>query len=306
MTTEFFPQPYKYPKILLTGATGQVGWELHRSLRPLGNIWAPIRQEFDLADPESLRNKIRDYRPSLIVNPAAYTAVDQAESESELAHVINTEAPKILAEEAHNLGIPLIHYSTDYVFDGSKNEPYTEHDEPNPLNVYGRTKLEGERAIQASHDQYLILRTSWIYSPDRGKNFYTTMQQLFHEKEEIKVVDDQIGAPTSARFLGETTAQIISQLKAREEGEHRWGLYHLRGHEFMSWHGFATKIFEKIHSQSSTAYRIKYILPISSCEYPTIARRPRNSKLSNDLIISRFVLDLPDKEDCARSSRQVF
>ena len=271
----------KYPKILLTGGTGQVGYELQTTLKPLGTVWAPSRQEFDLSDPESLRAKIQACQPNLIVNPAAYTAVDQAESEPELAQVINAVAPRVMAEEAHKLGIPLIHYSTDYVFDGTKTEPYTEEDEPNPLNVYGKTKLEGERAIQKAHDQYLILRTSWVYSPTRGKNFYRTMLRLFQEKEEIRVVDDQIGAPTSAQFLAEKTAEVLSQLKTKEEDENRWGLYHLTGPEVMSWYGFAMKIFA-VESRTH-AFTLQLIKPVSSEEYSQAAIRPKNSRLTSKI-----------------------
>jgi len=270
----------KYPKILLTGGTGQVGYELQTMLKPLGSVWAPSHQEFDLANPESLRKKIQDYQPDLIVNPAAYTAVDQAESEPELARTINAEAPRVMAEEAHKRRIPLIHYSTDYVFDGTKTEPYTEEDEPNPLNVYGKTKLEGERAIQQAHDQYLILRTSWVYSPTRGKNFYRTMLKLFQEKEEIHVVDDQIGAPTSAQFLAEKTAQILNRLKTKEQGEDRWGLYHLTEGEVMSWYRFASKIYIEFMVDNVNRLITKRIVPMSSNEYPVAAKRPKMSLLS--------------------------
>jgi dTDP-4-dehydrorhamnose reductase len=274
----------KYPKILLTGGTGQVGYELQTTLKSLGNVWAPGRQEFDLSDPESLRAKIQAYRPDLIVNPAAYTAVDQAESEPELASIINAEAPRVIAEEAHKLGIPLIHYSTDYVFDGTKTEPYTEGDVPNPLNVYGRTKLEGERAIQHVHDQYLILRTSWVYSPTRGKNFYRTMLRLFQEKEEIRVVDDQIGAPTSAQFLAEKTAEILSQLKTKQEDENRWGLYHLTESEVMSWYGFAQKVAQDAVAMGLNL-KTKKIWPIPSSEFEMAAKRPSNSQIDCSKIL---------------------
>ena len=274
----------KYPKILLTGGTGQVGYELQTTLKPFGAVWVPGRDEFDHANPESLRAKIQAYRPDLIVNPAAYTAVDQAESEPELVYMINAEAPRVLAEEAHKLGIPLIHYSTDYVFDGTKTEPYTEADEPNPLNVYGRTKLEGERAIQQAHDQYLILRTSWVYSPTRGKNFYRTMLRLFQEKEEIRVVDDQIGAPTSAQFLAEKTAEILSQLKTKEQGEDRWGLYHLTESEVMSWYDFSSSIYSRFKAHDRQLVVTRLIVPISSSEFSVVARRPKMSILANEKI----------------------
>ena len=275
----------KYPKILLTGGTGQVGYELQATLKPLGSVWAPGRNEFDLSDPESLRAKIQAYQPNLIVNPAAYTAVDQAESEPELAHIINAEAPRVMAEEANKLGVPLIHYSTDYVFDGEKTELYTEEDEPNPLNVYGKTKLEGERAIQHAHDQYLILRTSWVYSPTRGKNFYRTMLRLFQEKEEIRVVDDQIGAPTSAQFLAEKTTEILSQLKTKEEGEDLWGLYHLTEPEVMSRYGFAKDIYAKYKTNNP---KIEvHVVAIKGIEYGGLMR-PQNSVLSLEKIKRNF------------------
>jgi dTDP-4-dehydrorhamnose reductase len=280
----------KYPKILLTGGTGQVGYELQTTLKPLGAVWAPSRQEFDLSDPESLRAKIQTYQPDLIVNPAAYTAVDQAESEPELAHATNAEAPRVMAEEAHKLGIPLIHYSTDYVFDGSKTEPYTEEDVPNPLNVYGKTKLEGERVIQQAHDQCLILRTSWVYSPTQGKNFYRTMLRLFQEKEEIRVVDDQIGAPTSAQFLAEKTAEILSQLKTKEEGENRWGIYHLTESDAMSWYDFSSSIYSKFRAHDRHTVVTRRIVPISSSEFLFVARRPMMSILSNEKIRKYFVI----------------
>lgn len=269
----------KYPKILLTGGTGQIGYELRRTMTSLGNVWAPGRDEFDLADPESLRVKIQDYQPNLIVNPAAYTLVDQAESEPKFVRVINEEAPRVMAEESYKLNIPLIHYSTDYVFDGAKTGPYTEDDVPNPLNVYGKTKLGGEHAIQAAHDQYLILRTSWVYSPTRGKNFYRTMLRFFQEKDEIRVVDDQIGAPTSAQFIAEKTAKILSQLKTKQEDEDRWGLYHLTENQTTSWYGFAQMILEQ-SKKGSSDLKVKLIQPVSSNEFKTAAKRPINSQLS--------------------------
>lgn len=279
----------KYPKILLTGGTGQIGYELQTTLKPLGTVWAPRRDEFDLANPESLRPKIQAYRPDLIVNPAAYTAVDQAELESGLARTINAEAPRVIAEEASKLNIPLIHYSTDYVFDGTKTESYTEDDVPNPLNVYGQTKFEGERAIQAAHDQYLILRTSWVYSPMRGRNFYRTMLRLFQEKEEIIVVDDQIGSPTSAQFITEKTAEILNQLKTKEQSEDRWGLYHLTEKETMSWYGFTQKILEQA-KQGGFELKVKSVKPVSSNQFKTVAKKPINSQLSCSKIAVAFEL----------------
>ena len=275
-----------YPKILLTGGTGQLGLELRQRLRPLGEVWTPTRKYFDLANPESLRQKVKDYQPNLIINLAAYTKVDQAELEPILAHSINTEAPRVLAEEAHSLGIPLIHYSTDYVFDGKKNKPYTESDKFNPLSVYGKTKLEGERAIQKAHDKYLILRTSWLYSSIHGNNFYTTMLRLFREKEVLKVVNDQIGSPTSLEFLAKATVEIISQLKTKGNSEDRWGVYHLSGEEQMSWYDFAIRICTE--AGESELFKTKKILPISSAEYSSEAARPNYSALNCEQIQQKF------------------
>jgi len=274
-------------RILLTGSTGQVGWELHRSLMPLGEIIAPNRKQFDLANPESLRSKIQEWKPDIIINPAAYTAVDQAEDEAELAFTINAAAPKVLAEEASRLKIPLIHYSTDYVFDGKKETPYTEQDAPNPLNVYGESKLVGENTIQKTTEQHLILRTSWVYS-HRRNNFLTTMLKLFQEKEEIKVVDDQVGAPTSSRILAETTAALFNN------GNHQnnimlEGIYHLTASGNTTWYDFAKEIQTALDLKEKTN-----IIPISSKEYATKAIRPPMSLLNNDKITTEISIIQPD------------
>lgn len=280
----------KYPKILLTGSTGQVGGELMQSLQSFGNLWAPPRDEFDLAKPESLRSKIQEHRPDLIVNCAAYTAVDKAELESSIAYAANAESPRVMAAEAQKLHIPLIHYSTDYVFDGEKGEPYFEEDIPAPLSVYGETKLAGERAIQETQGQYLILRTSWVYSP-RGRNFLTTMLRLFQEREEVRVVDDQVGAPTSATMLAEVTVQILRKLKVKEED--RWGLYHLTAKGQASWYGFAKEILTmaKKDSQRLPGLTVKAIHPIPTSDYPTPARRPRNSRLDTSKAAEGFQIE---------------
>jgi dTDP-4-dehydrorhamnose reductase len=267
-------------RILLTGSTGQVGWELQRSLLPLGEIISPKTQQLDLLKPESIRKNIRELKPDLIVNPAAYTAVDLAETKSDIAIMINANAPKILAEEAEKLRAPLIHYSTDYVFDGKKKGAYTEEDSPNPLNVYGLSKLKGEQEIQCITDQYLILRISWIYSR-RGKNFLTTMLRLFNENNEVNVVHDQFGAPTWSRVIAETTANIIKDLNGEEED--RWGLYHLTASGKCSWFDFAHAILKLIVLQDPVK-----IKPICSNQYDRQVDRPINSHLSNDLLISTF------------------
>ena len=275
---------YKYPKILLTGGTGQLGNELKKNLQSLGEVWSPNSKQFNLAEPETLREKIKYYQPDLIINSAAYTAVDQAELNSKLVSCINVVSTKVLAEEAFCLQIPLIHYSTDYVFDGSQKTPYTESDKPNPINVYGKTKLDGEHEIQKNHNQYLILRTSWLFGL-YGKNFYTTMLQLFKEKKTVNVVNDQVGSPTSIEFLAKATLEILSQLKKNEE-ENRWGVYHLAGEEQMTWFDFAKKIYKQ--EKNFNNFIIEKILPISHKKYLTEATRPNFSVLNCDLIQKNF------------------
>lgn len=274
--------------ILLTGINGQVGWELRRSLAPLGHVVAVDRKELDLADPEAIRAKVRAISPKLIVNPAAYTAVDRAEHEPDQARAINAIAPGVLAEAAKSCGAILVHFSTDYVFDGSKAEPYLEDDAPNPLNVYGATKLAGEQAIRASGARHLILRTSWVYGM-RGHNFLLTMQRLMRERDEIKVVDDQVGAPTWSRLIAEATALILAQCLSPARGADRpepWGTYHLTCAGETSWFGFAKAIAEL----GGYSMRLK---PISTAEYPTPARRPANSRLDNGKLARTFGIRLP-------------
>lgn len=271
-------------KILLTGATGQVGWELSRALAPLGGLITPDSTEFNLAEPESLRKNIREWKPDIIVNPAAYTAVDQAEREHDLVFRVNADSPKVLAEEAERLNIPMIHYSTDYVFDGEKGEPYRESDETRPLNIYGESKLQGEMAIQNIVEQHIILRTSWIYSL-RGSNFLTTMLRLFKEKDEISVVNDQIGAPTWSRMVAEVTAIIMSQLHQKENG---WGLYHLSASGESSWYHFVKEI-KRVEDEK----RKFSINAISSEQYVTAAIRPKNSLLNSRKLSQQWNVKLP-------------
>lgn len=273
-------------RILLTGKNGQVGWELQRALAPLGEVVAVDRQVLDLADPDAIRAVIRDVQPQLIVNPAAYTAVDKAESEPDLAQAVNGTAPGIMAEEAKRLGAALIHYSTDYVFDGAKDGAYVEDDPTNPLNVYGQTKLAGEQAIRASGAAHLILRTSWVYGA-RGKNFLLTMLRLAKEREELKIVADQIGAPTWSRHIAETTAQILAQRIGLwpELG----GLYHFSAGGSTSWHGFAAAIVEL----GGIAPQPR-LIPIPTSEYPLPAARPKNSLMSNAALAAAFGLTMPD------------
>jgi len=274
--------------ILLTGVKGQVGWELQRSLASLGEVVAVDREDMDLADAAAIHTKVRELAPRVIVNPAAYTAVDRAESEPEGARLINAVAPGILAEAALRCGAILVHYSTDYVFDGSKDSAYLEDDAPHPLNVYGATKLAGEAAIRAAGVRHLILRTSWVYGL-RGGNFLLTMQRLMRERTELKIVDDQIGAPTWSRLIAEATAQILAQCLSPARGADRpepWGTYHLTCGGETSWYGFAAAIAEL------GGYPTR-LTPIPSLDYPTPARRPANSRLDNAKLARVFGLRLP-------------
>ncbi len=283
-------------KVLLLGKSGQVGWELERCLATVCEVVALDHQGMDLANPDSIRNTVRDIRPSLIINAAAYTAVDKAEAEPDLAMAVNGIAPGILAEEAKRLGAALIHYSTDYVFDGAKRSPYTEDDEPHPLNVYGKTKLAGERAIQAVGVSHLIVRTSWVYGA-RGKNFLLTILRLAQEKLELQIVDDQTGAPTWSRFIAQATAQILGQILHAPGGKPapRWveytGVYHLSCGGETSWYGFAANIFDKLNRTNAAAPLLK---PISTAGYPTAAARPAYSILSNTKLTETFAFALPD------------
>lgn len=274
--------------ILLTGKNGQVGWELQRTLAPLGNVHAFGSAELDLSDATALRNAVHALRPDIIVNAAAYTAVDKAESEPELAAAINTTAPGILAEEAARLGALLVHYSTDYVFDGSKDSPYLENDATSPLNVYGTTKLAGEEAIRAAGCQYLIFRTSWVYG-GRGKNFLLTMLRLAREREELKVVDDQYGAPTWSRAIAEGSALALAALACHPTTETLLGTYHLTCAGRTTWHGFTEAILD-----GAPLPRQPRLEPIPTSAYPLPAKRPTNSVLSNAKLEQAFGLVLPD------------
>ena len=270
-------------KILLIGKNGQVGWELQRTLAPLGEVIAMDRQALDLTRPDSLRNTIRSTQPDIIVNAAAYTAVDQAESEPDLAMASNGLAPGVMAEEAKRLGALLVHYSTDYVFDGTKATPYSEDDTPKPLNAYGRSKLAGEQAIQSSGCRHLIFRTSWVYG-HHGKNFLRTIQRLAKGKEQLSIVDDQIGAPTWSRMIAEATALALRNDPRNEQNS---GLYHMTASGQTSWHGFARAILDA----EGWAGRL---MPIPAQDYPLPAQRPANSTLSNDKLNTLLGLALPD------------
>jgi dTDP-4-dehydrorhamnose reductase len=276
--------------ILLTGKDGQVGWELQRTLAPLGRVVACGRAELDLAQPDAIRARVREVKPDTIVNAAAYTAVDQAEFEPDLAMAVNGTAPGILAEEARRLGALLVHYSTDYVFDGEKAGPYVENDPTNPINEYGRSKLAGEQAIAAAGCTHLIFRTSWVYGA-RGKNFLLTMLRLAQEREELRVVDDQVGAPTWSRTIAQATAAILGQITGRKSADPgtESGLFHLTAAGQTSWYGFAQAIFR---GAGGLAPRIPRLIPIESAGYPTPARRPKNSVLSCSRIQGRFGITL--------------
>jgi dTDP-4-dehydrorhamnose reductase len=285
-------------KILLTGVNGQVGWELRRSLMTLGTVIPASREggngilRLDLSQPESLREVIREVQPQLIVNAAAYTAVDRAEREPEQAMTVNGIAPGVLAEEAKRCGAAMIHYSTDYVFDGTKPAPYVETDRPQPLNVYGQTKLAGEQAIQAVGGPHLILRTSWVYGL-RGKNFLLTMLKLAREREELKVVNDQVGAPTWCYTIAQVTAQIVAQGvgNGREWVDQKSGIYHLTATGETSWYGFAQRIFELTDGLEERA--LKTLLPIGSAFYPSPVQRPDYSLLGTNKLEQTFGLRLP-------------
>jgi dTDP-4-dehydrorhamnose reductase len=283
------------PRILIVGASGQLGYELRRAFAGAGEIVACDRSRLDLADGGQVRAIMRDTAPSVILNAGAYTAVDRAETEHEAAMAINGIAPGILAEEAAHLGSLLVHYSTDYVFDGSKTEPWVETDAPNPLNVYGTSKLAGERAIAAAGGRYLIFRTSWVYGA-RGSNFLLTMLRLGKQRDELNVVDDQIGAPTTSIELADATRAIVGSVLAGSSLPESWaGTYHMSCGGAVSWCGFAQAIFER--SRLMRGAKVPQIHPIPTSGYPTPAKRPRNSVLSNEKLFEKFGIRLSDWKD---------
>ena len=283
--------------ILLLGANGQVGWELQRSLMSLGHLTICGRHEADFEDLNSLRTLVRQLKPHIIVNAAAYTAVDKAETNAKTAQRINAEAVEVLAAETKKLNALLIHYSTDHVFDGNKVDDYNEQDEANPRNVYGQTKLEGELAIQASGCNHLIFRTTWIYA-SRGTNFMRTILRLAQEQEKLTIVADQIGAPTSAELVADITALAIHQINERPNTAHEYnGVYHLSASGQTSWHGFAKHIIEKADSLGlPLKTTLNNISPITTGDYPLPALRPASSLLNTNKLCDRFGIRLPHWE----------
>jgi dTDP-4-dehydrorhamnose reductase len=281
-------------KILLFGKNGQVGWELQRALAPLGELVAldfDASLHADFTRPEGLRDTVRQLAPDVIVNAAAHTAVDKAEVEPDLAHTINATAPGVLAEEAARRGAWLVHYSTDYVFDGSGSTPRNEDAPTQPLSVYGRTKLAGEEAIRASACRHLILRTSWVYAA-RGGNFAKTMLKLAQERDQLRVVGDQIGAPTGAELLADATAHAI---RATQRDEKLGGTYHVVAAGETSWHGYARHVFAKAR-EAGVALKVapEAVEAVPTTAYPTPARRPLNSRLDTARFRAAFGLVLPD------------
>jgi dTDP-4-dehydrorhamnose reductase len=284
--------------ILLFGANGQVGWELRRTMAPLGSVLALDRAGADLTDRDALSRIVRETGPSLIVNAAAYTAVDHAEQEVALAEAINANAPGLLAEEAKRLGIALVQYSTDYVFDGADDKPANEGDPTGPLNVYGRTKLAGENAIRDSGCAHLILRTSWVYAM-RGNNFLRAICRLAAELDELSIVDDQTGAPTWSRGIAGATALILAQCGAPAETgvlAEKSGTYHLAASGKTTWHGFAEAIVDWLRA-TERPIRCTRVRSMPTVDYPTPARRPANSLLDCTKLRNSFGIALPDWHD---------
>jgi len=281
-------------KIVLLGPTGQVGWELQRSLAVLGEVLPLGRQGVhaaDFSDPESVARSVRALRPDVIVNAAAHTAVDKAEAEPDLARRLNAATPALLAREARELGALLVHYSTDYVFDGSGSAARAEDAETAPLSVYGRTKLEGERAIIESGCRHLIFRTSWVYAA-RGGNFAKTMLRLAQERERLTVINDQWGAPTGADLIADVTAHAIRHVAHSPQD---LGLYHLVASGETCWHAYAQFVIETARAlRPELALRVSEIAPVPTSAFPTPAERPRNSRLDTSRLQARFGLHLPD------------
>jgi dTDP-4-dehydrorhamnose reductase len=289
-------------RILLTGATGQVGGELLETLKPLGEVIAPSRTEMDLANGASVKETIRAVRPRWIVNPGAYTAVDKAESEPELAYAINTEAVRVMGQEAEAIGAGVVHFSTDYVFDGSRSAPYSETDATGPVGVYGASKLAGELALAESGVGHLVFRTSWVYGA-RGKNFLLTILKLARDRETLSVVADQQGAPTWSRDLAKMTADVIGQCELAARGreladvlDDLGGVYHAAGAGETTWYGFAAEAV-RLQGEQQPGVRFATIKAITTAEYPTPAKRPANSRMNCDRLKEQFGWEMMDWRD---------
>jgi dTDP-4-dehydrorhamnose reductase len=282
-------------KILIFGRIGQVGWELRHKLACLGQISTVEYPEVDFTNPDSIRSAVRAVEPAVIVNAVAYTAVDKAESELQRAMAINAAGPSVLAEETKRLGGLLVHYSTDYVFDGSKLTPWGETDAPNPLNAYGRTKLAGDQAIQASGCDHLIFRTSWVYGA-RGNNFLLTMLRLGKERAELRIVDDQIGSPTSSECIAQATSDVLAQVLAPCGAgiQGRSGIYNLTSSGETSWFGFTKAILTEAAARFGSP--LPHLIPIPTADYPTPAKRPANSRLCCQRVEKTFGVSLPHWE----------
>jgi dTDP-4-dehydrorhamnose reductase len=287
------------PRILLLGAGGQLGMQLKQILAGKVDLTALARAELDFTDAAAIRAAIRNTNPEIVINAAAYTAVDKAESEPEQARLVNAVAPGVIAEELTKTSGWLIHYSTDYVFDGSGVEPWSETDPTGPLGVYGQTKLDGELAIAATGCNHVILRTSWVYAAE-GRNFLHTMLRLGREREQLKVVDDQVGAPTTAEALTEATQAVLRQLSAAGENTSATGIYHLACAGETSWCGFAKAIFAEFASRQKPPE----VLPIPTEAYPTPAKRPRNSRLNCDKFVRQFGFQMPAWQDALNQVAQ--
>jgi len=284
------------PTLLVTGSNGQVGFELRRSLAPLGRVIAVDRSHCDLTRPEALRSLVRELRPDVILNPAAYTAVDKAESDAETAFAVNGVAPGVLAEEAAALGSLLVHYSTDYVFDGAKTSAYVESDAVNPQSIYGKSKLAGEEAVAASGAAAIVLRTCWVAGA-HGGNFAKTMLRLAKEREHLRVIADQFGAPTTAALIADVTAQIVSRhwLHASRREAFPRGVYHLAAGGETTWHGYAIHVLAKAAAKGvDMKVDPTRIEPIPASEYPLPAPRPANSRLDTSRLRETFDIHLPD------------
>jgi dTDP-4-dehydrorhamnose reductase len=278
-------------RTLVFGRSGQLGWELRHRLSCLGEVKTVGSSEVNFSSPDAIRRAIRDFAPSIIVNAAAYTAVDKAESEPEAAWAINATAPGVLAEEAKGLNALLVHYSTDYVFDGSKDGLYVESDPTSPLNEYGKSKLGGEKAITAVGGDYLILRTSWVYGA-RGTNFLLTMMRLAMERPELRIVNDQTGAPTSSECIAQATAHILAQVVSKQGLQGRSGLYHLTCAGATTWFGFAEEFLRRLSTESGSP--LPKLVPIPTSEFPRPAKRPANSRLSCLRLEEAFGVKMPE------------